>query len=843
MNICRFEDIRTNIIDLLKNKKVVPLLGSGFSKGSDTGKNSMVPSGTEFKKIMLSEMKEKCNFQESTFKKLQADSFSKICEVFENQEKITKSFKRNLYAEKFLDVSLNKPQKKFLEIDWPYIYTLNFDDAIEKNSEYNTVLCANRNIDLQIFDERKCVIKIHGDITDYIKYKDSTKIFSSSEYVESLKQNQSLLEKLKHDWLFCNFFIIGCSFEDEIDLLSIQKTILSENKASLKQSRRFWFTNENPDEYTQLTLEQYNITDVVVCSSYERIYLALFEAWEEATKLTPSQLFDFRSLKIKDINDEIENKKYFFFGKNLLNNKTKEISIPSFFTSREIKEKITTKFFENTIHLVRGNRLSGRTYLLFDIFKDFVGSHKTYIFNGHDCINTEAFEFLLNEKGAVILFDINSINQNQFRLLIKSYDKIHSNKTNVIVMLGNNASDFFGILKISLMDSNKNNDNFLRYELTNRFSNSETAFINEKLSKLTIPNFFMDRTILDNLITISEKANLYGEKSRFERLNFECNTEKELVFFIILAAKGKISTYDLSFFEITSEAYAITSKYPEIFEETAIENFEQDFSKNAQSKIILNSEYWLTRELGNFASNELNEEKIISAYKLLVLKTILKTKNIYEASKKYKDYILYDVINNTFLQNTKDKRHMIIELIMHIYEGLKEHLSTDYQFVHQYAKSCLHYSRTLSESEEKLNYLKNASMNAVSAESQIQAIITSSKNNYLNIALAHIQYTLATIHSEICEVEHYENTEHIKKTVELINTAISSPHNSDDYRRDNTKSIGIKKFIDHLMLSAQQNLKLDNKSQKTISFVINLVKDILSNDNWETINNNSGELF
>ena len=170
-----------------------------------------------------------------------------------------------------------------------------------------------------------------------------------------------------------------------------------------------------------------------------------------------------------------------------------------------------------------------------------------------------------------------------------------------------------------------------------------------------IPNFLMTRTILDNLIIGAEIIKPTGEKSRFEKLKFECNTEKELVFSIILIAKKKITSYDLSYFEITKEAYSIISKYPEMFEETNIENFEQDFSKNAQSKIILNSEYWLTRELGNFASNELNEEKIISAYKLLVLQIIQKTKDNYEAAKKYKDFILYDVINNTFLRNEKNK--------------------------------------------------------------------------------------------------------------------------------------------------------------------------------------------
>lgn len=830
MNICEFENIKPTIIDLLKNKKAIPLLGSGFSKGSETGFNCVVPSGSELKTSMLKELADKSGLQSSTLKKIESNSFSKVCEFFENQEKITKEYKRNFYKKIFLEVSLTSPRKEFLKIYWPYIYTLNFDDAIEHNSEYSTVLCSSRKIDERIFDEKKCVIKIHGDINDYLRYSDSTKVFTSSEYVESLRTNDSLLEKMQHDWFFCNFFIIGCSFDDELDLLSIQKSIFNEKKELSEHSRRMWFTNTEPDEFTRFTLAQYNITDVIVCGSYEKIYTNLLDAWNESKQLTESQIFSFSDLRLNNLDplDEKENKSYFYFGKNLLNSKTNVLTLPFYFIKREEKTRIIKNFSKNTIHLIRGNKFSGRSYLLAGIYLDLADSHKTYIFNGYDSISDKAFELLLTEKNAVILFDINSINQNQFRLLINKCDKIHNNGTNVIVMLGNNSSDFLGVLKFFLMAKPDNTDSFIRYDLNNKFSESEILMLNEKLSKLTIPNFYKNKTILDNLILAADRIEA---KSRFKNMRLESASEKELVFLIILAAKEKISSYDLSFFEITKEAYKFILKYPEIFEEINIENFEKNLSTNSQLKIFVNSKYWLTRELGQFAANERNEEIIIYAYQFLVSQTISKNRNSKDASKKYKDYILYDVINNTFLQNSKNERHALARLIMNIYEGLKSILANDYQYMHQYAKSCLHYSRTAMEKDEKLKYLNKAFENAEVSLSQTEVIMDSSSNQYLPITVAHIQYTLAAVYSEICEVEGYEDIGHIEKTVDLVITAISSAYNSDDYKRDNEKSLGIKKFIDYLVNCEKS--ELNGKTRKSIGKIFDLTRSILTNDTWE----------
>lgn len=827
MNVCTFSDLKDEIVDCLRNKKLLPLLGSGFSKGAETRSNGKVPSGTEYKTIMLNKLKEESAFNCETLKKLSNDKFSKVCTFYEGCTKVTDEIKRKILKENFKGVLLKEPYTNFLKIDWSYIYTLNFDDAIENSSEFKEVVVANRKVYSQIFDEEKCVIKLHGDVSDYIKYKDgSLKVFTSEEYLSSLKKNDLLLTKLKHDWFYCNFIILGCSFDDELDLLSIQN-VIPDDKKYLKVKRIF-ISDSEPDEYRRTELEQYNITDVIISKSYDDFYRDIYEAYIESKKTSPTDIFKYPNIKISEVQND-ENEKYFYFGKNLYDNKHNEINIPAYFINREIKQKIVKNFKNNTIHLVCGNKISGRSYLLFDIYNDFYSSKKVFIFNGFSSLNEEAFNYLLKLKNSIVLFDINSITREQFKKLINFYDNIHQNETNIVVILGNNSSDFFGVLKLLIMENKLNDSAIQRYEISNKLSDKETYLINTKLSKLTIPNFSFKKTILDNLIIV---ADIMNKKSKFNSEVLKCNSEKVMTFLIIIAAKEKITSYDLIFFDIVQEAYLFISKYQMIFEVCDEFNFEKKASSNSQSKIVINSKYWLTRELGAFVDSIGSKELVINSYRYLVWQCVNKSNDKIDAAKKYKDFILFDVINNTFLQNTNTKRHDFAEFIMEIYGNLKDIVAEDYQYMHQYAKSCLHYSRTLKNNSDKLKYLQIALNNVKVSQSQVEVILENSRNENLSITLAHIQYTFATIYCDICKAENYVNKDNIFEAINSIDIALSSPYNNDDYRRDNNKSIGIKKFMDSFL--ANNLVEKLNKQQKSFwQEILNKTRLIItSNSNW-----------
>lgn len=71
------------------------------------------------------------------------------------------------------------------------------------------------------------------------------------------------------------------------------------------------------------------------------------------------------------------------------------------------------------------------------------------------------------------------------------------------------------------------------------------------------------------------------------------------------------------------------------------------------------------------------------------------------------------------------------------------------------------------------------------------------KNDNLLISLSHIQYTIATIVSEMCNMQGYSNVDDLESAINAIELALNSPYNSDDYIRDKRKkaSHGIISFF------------------------------------------------
>ena len=65
--------------------------------------------------------------------------------------------------------------------------------------------------------------------------------------------------------------------------------------------------------------------------------------------------------------------------------------------------------------------------------------------------------------------------------------------------------------------------------------------------------------------------------------------------------------------------------------------------------------------------------------------------------------------------------------------------------------------------------------------------------------MAHVQYTNATVLSELCRAKNYQSAPLIQETVDAVCEALYSPYNSDDYRRERKQhtSKGIVSFLNY----------------------------------------------
>ena len=107
--------------------------------------------------------------------------------------------------------------------------------------------------------------------------------------------------------------------------------------------------------------------------------------------------------------------------------------------------------------------------------------------------------------------------------------------------------------------------------------------------------------------------------------------------------------------------------------------------------------------MGEVAISKQNYKKITNAYKIIVERQLgLGGKLNFQNRKNCRDYILFDTINDIFM-NEKNGQLYLCE---QIYEALYELLAENHQYLHQYAKCCLRTSHIIHEIAEKKEYIK-----------------------------------------------------------------------------------------------------------------------------------------
>jgi len=813
MNVIRIDEIKDDLIIYFKSKKLVPILGSGFSRGCPTLKGGKVPSGHDYKKHMLNELCEKLSLDDSEKETIEKYSFSKLCNLYEDDDNIQYNIRKTYMNNNFFKVlfDVNDVRKNILNIDWPYIYTLNIDDAIENNSEFKQVVLPKREIDEEIFDTEKCVIKLHGDISEIMTYKDSCKVFTTKEYVRSLFDNSVLLQKLKNDYAYQNILFLGCSLDDEIDLMSIS-TICGSTSDETKFNRKIIFVKDEPERVKLSDYKQFGITDIVYFDSYDIMYEKLFEIWMESNKITKSELDSYNAFHITNlINNSDENKGYFFHGKSLIDNKKKEMYIPYFYTKRNLCEQMLRDLDKNTVHIVKGNRISGKSYFMADIYRNIV-DREVYFFDSKTRLTNETLNILLNKTRIVCLFDSSCLNKSQFTDILLNFITINENKSNFIISVNESDVELLSILNWKSINGEIDRNKINQISLSNKFNSDETDSINIKLPKLDFPPFSSGLTILDNIIKAEKTLNVKG---RFSKVILTANTYKELAFFIILATKEKLYSSELIMFGLETEAYYAVKKYSPFIEIIDTDLSEKSPSDLSGKKYVLNAKYWLYRQLGMISSEKTNYELVARAYVYIVEKILNKYKNNPSKQRRnYKSYILFDTINSIFLK----EQYGQLPLIVFVYDKLHALLANDYNFLHQNAKCFLRYSQNRKNPTEKGDYLNNALRKAKVSYALCDEICTNTNNESMFISLAHIQFTIAVIYCELCKFHEYMIKDEINETIEYIHTAVKNPYYLDIYRNDIKNKSIIHKVINHFM-----TIDIDKESNQKLNDIINII--------------------
>lgn len=645
---------------------------------------------------------------------------------------------------------------------------MNIDDAIENNSEFKTVLYANRDIRNSIFEQEKCVIKLHGDIKDILKYEDSNcEIFDQKQYVVSIKKNVSLLKKLTHDYEYLNLLYIGCSLSDEIDLL-FSTSMANDN------NNRYYCSTQIPTLLQKTKLEAFGITHCIVFESYDDIYEKMTDAFHQSLCITPDELEQFSTYEFKTLGTGFElNCPYLFQGKSILNN-SKIAIYPSFFVSRSVTDKIVENINSKGTQIVVGRGCSGKTYVSYDIIRR-VRDREVYAFRSKDRINNETLTLLLNKENCLTIFDskVLSIKQIEEIILTTSERVVKSNS--IIIIENKSNRDLSGLLVLMKMNEHLEDDEIPQLEISNRFSKPKTDEINNYLVTSSLGVFSENKSIADNIINAS---NLLIQKNKFSQISPLTDNVRQVSSLIVLATLGKVYASDAINLDLVEEFEMQCKKAMPLIEKESTWVFEMSAANNSPLKYVVNAEYWLFNQLDILAKSRKGREKIIEAYRYIIGKLIeINGKPDLMKGEKYapyKDYILFDNIFQIFRsQGTK--------IIRDIYQSLNDILATDPNYLHQRAKCYIRSAYKSTEEKDKEKWLEMAYRDASISNSSFEKRYESHENEKIMISAAHSLYTAALALCHIAKLRNYRDISINANAVKCLYKAISSPFNSIEF--------------------------------------------------------------
>lgn len=775
MEIVKFVDIKEEILSNLKRKTLLPILGSGFTRNCSSS-NGKVPSGQDYRQHMIEQLIKNYDFNNYDAESLRKQSFSNVSDIY---FELTSSENRKKYLyNNFTNVCIQENKKKFLSLDWPYVYTLNIDDGIEKNSNFNCIICSNRKVEEDIFNTEKCLIKLHGDVWEMIKYvDDKSEIFSKKQYIDSLASNISLLQRLKHDSLCQNLIYIGCSLDDELDLLSVHSS--EENTSVVK---RYICVTEEPTILQKVNLKKYGITHCIIFDSFNSIYDELYSLGIESQKVSNDELEKHKHFSFKKCIDNYEdNKSYLLHGKGLLD-KHHEVIYPYFFISRSHTDKILKNIEKYTLQLLLGTRCSGKTYTLFDIVSR-IKDRDTYLFETKDRLTEKAFKQILEKNNSVILFDNASLSISQIDYVIKNIRDLSLRNIKIIIVLNKSERDILGLLSLCIKKEIISEKDIPVIEISNKLDSIELDKINPLLTATNIGVFRETQNILDNILYTSEKLN---EKNKYDTIIPKTETHKQLAALIALATERKIYSNRAIMFDLYDEFELQKRISNPLIEIETTWSFERNANDNSPYKYVLNAEFWICRLLSFFARDTYNCEKIVSAYRYIIEKIIQNDQgpNIHYVNKKgtYKEYILFDNINRIFNTGCSSSKEGLL-IVKSIYDGLNSLLSVDPNYMHQRAKCCIRLSRFEKDYNKKMDYLNKASRDVNVSIQIFEQRYNESSNEQILISLAHLKYTQALIFCHKCNIDKYMNTGENSTAILLLSEALNSPFNSYEYVR------------------------------------------------------------
>ena len=812
MEIKKMSEEINSIKNNIMSSSLIPVLGSGFSV-SMLAKEGLVPSGADMKKHMintLSKLDVSYDFENK--------SFSQLTKYY--NKKVSLSERKEYFLKNFTKVKLSRLCTEFLNINWPYIYTLNIDDAIEQNSEYIPV-GPNREFDEEFECYEKRVYKLHGDVHEIISLKDGDRcyIFDSDQYVDSLEDNKWILDKVKQDYLEKNILFLGCSLDDELDLRKVFS--VSKKEKTIIQTEKYYVTDKVPSEYESMDLESYGITTVIVVDTYDEFYETMISIKTDIEKATiKNEIESFKNIPVTILSNQNEtNKDYILYEKMPFNKKEGKIYLPYFFISRQITDDILQDMKDIPLQIIYGKRVSGKSYILLDLVRR-LKDRDVYYFDSRSKMNIENLDYLFKKQKITILLDTQTLPIKTLNYIF-SYNLIDLLQKQINVILCINTSRKEEVFELRAISDNPYAKTYYVNNKFNGENGKEYEDIKKKMSSINLPYFSKNKTIIDGVLWIQKQLSrsTSGVLSNF---NISKDNYMQLAYLILMANYGKVTTGSMCKFDLQQEPYQLMSKLEKAIEPDFRNVFMFD-GDTSRFQIVCNAQAWLLGYLSSISIREEYFDSFVSAFHHIVNKISESRGDQNRIRKELFEFIKFDNIN-LLLGSARNEKHSIAvrKLIQAIYSDLKLFLGEDYQFNHQHAKCILWGIEALPEEEREKEINKAISTISLTIEQIEETKETTPNKTYINKSLAHAHFTSCMI-----RVKHfllYPAVDSFQEAVKQTCQAISYKDNWEaielyDDQTDDIMDYSVSKFMDNLI--AQKYIKYADGLKNQINQIAN----------------------
>lgn len=832
LNIERPEDHR-KILELCKNllekHALIPVVGSGFSFDTPTDNGGTVPSVRHLHAKLFSYIRKYSGYTADELEGINKRNLFDLAQTFWTiynriPSEALHSFFEYVHTN-FQDISYHKDfQKAFLKVQWPYLFTLNYDSLIEdySNHVYNPVIpyvSVNRNFS----GGKTRVYKLHGDAKTFTDSGDQRFfILSKAQYLETLMsdENEDMRTELLTAFSSKSILFFGCGLSEELDLLySSQLAIREKVKHIDPHQQAIIYISYESDENASSSnfsvkkeddLTPYGVTHVLRIFSEKESASFFNELADFSAKIqrptVDKFLQKYSSMQFNILQAEDTACRDFLFQENLVWRSIEKhmITLPGYYVTRSKISK-AEEIISNgePLLFISGNFFSGKTFFLIELAQIFM-TKKVYIFPSGTKLSNRQLDSLILKPNAIFCFDSKTLTTAQIKTICeeKKLDQIRKSNSSAIVVI--DASD--APMYEYIFEARHVSREFPEIKISSIFNDQEEPSFNQKIGAISLPPYKKKETILDYIVE-NEKILVGDTRTSHYFLSpqndlLAKNPKRRTKALIMLATEIRIPAKRAIQFEIDAAVNELIKCCNDSNSAAVIEKDYSIFDGNSSGfEFVCNSKYWVIRVLSIFASLDRANINVISDAYLSIInnyRTIYKDSDVkfYQNSE---PYYFFDHIQTIFNYRWFPNSHALTNAI---YEKLLPALANSFQFLHQKAKGKLEIARVQTNHKHLRSArktLEDALFNITRAI-QLAESYPSAKN--IEDTILHMTYTKGRILIEFSCISHRYVPQTVETCYELYEKQKNIRHDAYDFT---TGTGGDKKSFDRF-----KNLLISN---------------------------------